>query len=104
MRPGSRVPIIGLAVAHELTRRRPGASITLVEKEDSLASHQTGRNSGVIHSGIYYPPGSLKARLCAAGSRSMVDQMRLASPALKASQTWSRLSLSEKDSSRLYFW
>lgn len=64
--------IIGLAVARELTRRRPGASITLVEKEDTLASHQTGRNSGVIHSGIYYAPGSLKARLCAAGSRSMV--------------------------------
>lgn len=68
--------IIGLAVAHELTRRRPGASITLVEKEDSLATHQTGRNSGVIHSGIYYPPGSLKARLCAAGSRSMVEFAR----------------------------
>ena len=64
--------IIGLAVAHELGRRRPGAAITLVEKEESLASHQTGRNSGVIHSGIYYAPGSLKARLCAAGSRSLV--------------------------------
>ncbi len=64
--------IIGLAVARELTQRRPGLGITLVEKESTLASHQTGRNSGVIHSGIYYPPGSLKARLCAAGSRSMV--------------------------------
>ncbi|MFV0523225.1 MAG: L-2-hydroxyglutarate oxidase [Acidimicrobiales bacterium] len=64
--------IIGLAVANELTHRNPGLSVTLVEKEADLARHQTGRNSGVIHSGIYYTPGSLKAELCRAGRESMV--------------------------------
>ncbi len=64
--------ILGLAVAAELSKRRPNASITLVEKEPELALHQTGRNSGVIHSGIYYAPGSLKAKLCRDGRDSMV--------------------------------
>src|SRR6266516_6200746 len=64
--------IIGLATARELRRRFPDASILVVEKERAWALHQTGHNSGVIHSGIYYTPGSLKARLCAAGSQSMV--------------------------------
>lgn len=57
--------IVGLATAHELTRR--GAAVTLFEKESTLAFHQTGRNSGVIHSGVYYKPGSAKARLCVRG-------------------------------------
>lgn len=65
--------IIGLATAYQLTRDRPGAEVTVLEKEDRLAAHQTGRNSGVIHAGVYYRPGSLKAELCRAGSRSMVD-------------------------------
>jgi (S)-2-hydroxyglutarate dehydrogenase len=60
--------IVGLATATALLRRRPGASLVLLEKEDALGRHQTGRNSGVIHSGIYYAPGSLKARLCREGS------------------------------------
>ena len=47
--------------------------MTVLEKEDRVAAHQTGHNSGVIHAGVYYPPGSLKARLCRAGSRSMLD-------------------------------
>ncbi|MDH4276601.1 MAG: L-2-hydroxyglutarate oxidase [Acidimicrobiia bacterium] len=64
--------ILGLAVAAELSKRRPDASITLIEKETELARHQTGRNSGVIHSGIYYTPGSLKAKLCRGGRDSMV--------------------------------
>ncbi len=64
--------IIGLATARELRRRFPGASVLVVEKERAWALHQTGHNSGVIHSGIYYTPGSLKARLCTAGSASMV--------------------------------
>jgi L-2-hydroxyglutarate oxidase len=65
--------IVGTAVAHRLTLAHPGARVTLVEKEDRLAAHQTGRNSGVLHAGVYYPPGSLKSRLCRAGRRSMVE-------------------------------
>lgn len=60
--------IVGLAAARELCREIPSASILLVEKESSLAVHQTGHNSGVIHSGIYYRPGSLKAELCKSGA------------------------------------
>jgi L-2-hydroxyglutarate oxidase len=60
--------IVGLATAMSLLERRPGASVIVLEKEDHLAAHQTGHNSGVIHAGIYYAPGSLKARLCKAGS------------------------------------
>ena len=59
--------IIGLAVARELTRRRPGTEVVVLEKEDRLAAHQTGHNSGVVHAGIYYRPGSLKAQLCTRG-------------------------------------
>lgn len=61
--------IVGLAVAHELTTA--GHRVRVVEKEATVAAHQTGRNSGVIHSGLYYRPGSLKARLCVAGAASM---------------------------------
>jgi len=61
--------IVGLAVARELALR--GDQVTVIEKENRLASHQTGRNSGVIHSGLYYTPGSYKAKLCAAGAQSM---------------------------------
>jgi L-2-hydroxyglutarate oxidase LhgO len=56
-----------VAVARELLKRRPGADVTLFEKEDRLASHQTGRNSGVVHAGLYYEPGSQKAVLCRRG-------------------------------------
>jgi len=58
--------IIGLAVARELARTR-GAEVTVLEKENRVAAHQTGHNSGVVHAGIYYTPGSLKARLCREG-------------------------------------
>jgi L-2-hydroxyglutarate oxidase len=68
--------ILGVSVAHRLTTARPDVGVTLVEKEPTLACHQTGRNSGVIHAGVYYPPGSLKARLCRAGNRSMVEFCR----------------------------
>lgn len=64
--------IVGLATAHGLLQRFPGASVVVLEKEPSLALHQTGRNSGVIHSGIYYKPGSFKAAFCKAGNASMV--------------------------------
>lgn len=59
--------IIGLATARELVTARPGLSVTVLEKEHDLALHQTGRNSGVVHTGIYYEPGSLKAQLCTRG-------------------------------------
>lgn len=62
--------IVGLATAAEILRARPQASIFVLEKEGAIARHQTGRNSGVIHSGIYYAPGSLKARLCREGAEA----------------------------------
>jgi L-2-hydroxyglutarate oxidase len=60
--------IVGLAVAMELLRREPGSRVVVLEKEQAPATHQTGHNSGVIHAGIYYQPGSLKARLCREGA------------------------------------
>ncbi|WP_432987009.1 L-2-hydroxyglutarate oxidase [Dactylosporangium sp. CA-233914] len=65
--------IVGLAVAHRLVLDQPGARVTVVEKEQDWGAHQTGHNSGVIHAGVYYKPGSLKATLCKAGSASMVQ-------------------------------
>ena len=65
--------ILGLAVARELLRRRPGTSLTVFEGEPELASHQTGHNSGVVHAGIYYQPGSLKAELCVRGASALHD-------------------------------
>src|SRR6478735_3182334 len=59
--------ILGVAIAREVVRRRPGTEVVVLEKEDRLAAHQTGHNSGVVHAGIYYKPGSLKAQLCARG-------------------------------------
>ena len=63
--------IIGLAVARELTGRHPRLSVCVLEREPQLGAHQTGHNSGVVHAGIYYLPGSLKARLCVAGAREL---------------------------------
>src|SRR5690242_8310079 len=59
--------ILGLATARLIAREVPGAEVTVLEKEDRLAQHQTSHNSGVVHAGLYYAPGSLKARLCARG-------------------------------------
>lgn len=66
--------IVGLATARALARS--GYDVVLIEKEAALAQHQTGRNSGVVHAGLYYPPGSLKARMAAAGSASMYAYAR----------------------------
>jgi len=65
--------IVGLATAMSLLERRPDASVVVLEKEHGLAHHQSGHNSGVIHSGIYYEPGSLKATLCRAGAQATKD-------------------------------
>jgi L-2-hydroxyglutarate oxidase len=59
--------IVGLAVARELSIRYPGVAVTVFEKEDRVAAHQSGHNSGVVHAGVYYKPGSLKAQLCRRG-------------------------------------
>ena len=64
--------IVGLSTAYAITRAAPGTRVTVLEKEEGPARHQTGRNSGVIHSGIYYRPGSLKARYAVEGAAEMV--------------------------------
>jgi L-2-hydroxyglutarate oxidase len=63
--------IVGLATAYQFTRRFPGRTVAVLEKEPAVAAHQTGHNSGVLHSGIYYRPGSLKAVNCRAGKAAM---------------------------------
>jgi (S)-2-hydroxyglutarate dehydrogenase len=65
--------IVGLAVARELIARKPHASVCVLEREQEIGTHQTGHNSGVIHAGVYYVPGSLKARLCVEGAREMYE-------------------------------
>jgi L-2-hydroxyglutarate oxidase LhgO len=65
--------IVGLAVGREITRRWPGTRVVVLEKEDRVAAHQTGHNSGVVHAGIYYTPGSLKARLCVRGGAMLKE-------------------------------
>jgi L-2-hydroxyglutarate oxidase LhgO len=60
--------ILGLAIGREIALRRDGTRVVVLEKEDRVAGHQTGHNSGVVHAGIYYPPGSLKATLCTRGA------------------------------------
>jgi L-2-hydroxyglutarate oxidase len=68
--------IVGLATARAVVRAHPGQSVVVLEKEAAVGTHQSGRNSGVIHAGVYYPPGSDKARLCTAGRISMVEYCR----------------------------
>src|SRR3954469_18924603 len=63
--------IVGLATAMELLTRYPALKLVILEKEHELSQHQTGHNSGVIHSGIYYAPGSLKAKACVAGGAAL---------------------------------
>ncbi|HEY3330654.1 MAG TPA: L-2-hydroxyglutarate oxidase [Capsulimonadaceae bacterium] len=69
--------IVGLATAREIMKRRPTARLAVLEKEPEVAAHQTGHNSGVVHAGIYYKPGSLKAQLCVAGARRMAAYAQL---------------------------
>ncbi|MFE7547158.1 L-2-hydroxyglutarate oxidase [Streptomyces gardneri] len=68
--------IVGLATAREIALRRPGTRVVVLEKEHRVAVHQTGHNSGVVHAGLYYTPGSLKARLCTRGAALVRDYCR----------------------------
>jgi L-2-hydroxyglutarate oxidase len=68
--------IVGLATSYQLVQRYPGLRLVVLEKEMRLATHQTGRNSGVVHAGLYYRPGSLKARLCREGKAELEEFAR----------------------------
>ena len=68
--------IVGLATAYRLGERFPQQSILVLEKEPGVGRHQSGRNSGVLHSGIYYAPGSLRAQICRAGKHEMEEFCR----------------------------
>src|SRR6202166_1038185 len=68
--------IVGLAVALEITKRFSRLRLLLLEKEDRVGRHQSGHNSGVIHSGVYYKPASQKAKLCVEGARAMIEFCR----------------------------
>lgn len=68
--------IVGLATGRELLQQFPDYKLLIVEKEQSVAAHQTGHNSGVIHSGLYYKPGSMKAKLCVAGAARLIEFCR----------------------------
>ena len=68
--------VVGLGVGLEITRRFPHLRLLLLEKEDRVARHQSGHNSGVIHSGVYYKPGSMKAHLCVSGAAAMIEFCR----------------------------
>src|SRR3954452_18620396 len=65
--------IVGLATARELLRRRPERRVVVLERHSDLAREQTGANSGVVHAGVYYEPGSLKAKLCVEGARELYE-------------------------------
>ncbi|MEY2793303.1 MAG: hypothetical protein RJA76_1295, partial [Bacteroidota bacterium] len=65
--------IVGLATAHRLLEQKPDLKIALFEKEKAVSMHQTGNNSGVIHSGLYYKPGSLKAKNCIDGYHQLIE-------------------------------
>src|SRR5208283_5244765 len=80
--------IVGLATALEATRRYPEMCLLVIEKEDHVAAHQTGHNSGVIHSGLYYKTGSLKARNCVAGAASMKRFCRTTDLLLRSAASW----------------
>src|SRR5262249_15175174 len=69
--------IVGLATAAEALRRRPGLRLVVLEKEPQVAQHQSSHNSGVIHSGVYYHPGTLKARYCVEGAAAMKALCRM---------------------------
>ncbi len=68
--------IVGVSTAWQFQQRHSDKSVLLIEKESQFAQHQTGHNSGVIHVGVYYQPGSLKAKFCKAGVKATIDVCR----------------------------
>jgi L-2-hydroxyglutarate oxidase LhgO len=80
--------IVGLATAYRLSERMPGAEIALLEKESEVGRHQTGHNSGVLHCGLYYKPGSVKARMAVEGIRQMVAFCRENASRTKSAASW----------------
>src|ERR1700712_4220423 len=68
--------LVGLSVAYQLKLKKPGAKVLLIEEENGVAKHQSGHNSGVIHSGVYYKPGSLKAQNCITGYKTLIEFAR----------------------------
>ena len=77
--------LVGLGVARALSESHPGIGIVIVDKEDTVAAHQSSHNSGVVHSGLYYRPGSLKAQLCVEGRRRLKDYCRVTGIAFEES-------------------
>ena len=65
--------MLGLSMAHNINKINPGSSILILEKEDSIGQHSSGRNSGVLHAGIYYKPNSLKAKVCVEGAKRLKE-------------------------------
>ena len=80
--------IVGLATAMELLNRFPDFKVAILEKEDHIAMHQSGHNSGVLHSGVYYKPGSLKAKLCVRGKAALLNSvMKMTFPIISAARS-----------------
>ena len=75
--------IVGLATALKLAQRCPSAQVTVLEKEDTVGRHQTGNNSGVLHAGLYYKPGSTKALLAVSGIQEMVANPTIPPPIMR---------------------
>ena len=97
--------ILGLGVAREILGRRPGLRVAVLEREREVATHQTGRNSGVLHAGLYYQPGSLKARYCREGkgdARGLRGRAGHPVRALRQTRRRPRRSRRSRPSSRLY--
>lgn len=65
--------MVGLSLANQIGERFPTLSITIIDKEESIGKHTSGRNSGVLHAGLYYEPGTLKARVCVDGARRLKE-------------------------------
>jgi (S)-2-hydroxyglutarate dehydrogenase len=80
--------VVGLATAYRFGQRFPDADITVLEKEDGVGKHQSGNNSGVLHAGLYYKPGSIKARMAVGGIRQMIAFCRENGIPTRSTASW----------------